>query len=150
MMHSSKYVMMMSFSIALVGGSLVWGQATNPAPAPTAPATAPAAPATAPAAPASAPAAAATSGNTSVMLLKQGHSDSVRAKAARDLGQAGDISTIPALAGALSDPSVKVRREVVLALVQFHQTSVLAPLEQATKDVDDSVRMTAIHRRPAE
>jgi HEAT repeat protein len=78
------------------------------------------------------------------MLLKQGHSDSVRAKAARDLGQAGDISTIPALAGALSDPSVKVRREVVLALVQFHQTSVLAPLEQATKDVDDSVRMTAI------
>jgi HEAT repeat protein len=68
----------------------------------------------------------------------------VRAKAARDLGQAGDTSTIPALAEALSDPSSKVRREVVLALAQFHQPEVLPPLEQATKDLDDGVRVTAV------
>ncbi len=78
------------------------------------------------------------------MLLKQGHTDSVRAKAAQDLGKEGDISTIPALAAALNDPSSKVRREVVLALAQFHQTQVLPPLEQATKDVDDGVRIVAV------
>jgi HEAT repeat protein len=78
------------------------------------------------------------------MLLKQGHTDSVRAKAARDLGKAGDISTIPALASALNDPSPKVRREVVLALAQFHEAGVLPPLEQATKDLDDDVRIAAV------
>jgi HEAT repeat protein len=78
------------------------------------------------------------------MLLKQGHTESVRAKAAQDLGKAGDLSTLPALAEALSDPSSKVRREVVLALAQFHQPPVLPPLEQATKDVDDGVRISAV------
>jgi HEAT repeat protein len=78
------------------------------------------------------------------MLLKQGHTDSVRAKAARDLGKDGDIATIPPLAAALSDPSSKVRREVVLALAQFHLAQVLPPLEQATKDVDDGVRIAAV------
>ena len=68
----------------------------------------------------------------------------MRAKAAQDLGKQGDLSTIPALAAALSDPSSKVRREVVLALAQFHQPEVLPPLEQATKDVDDGVRITAV------
>ncbi len=111
--------------LSLLNPSLLWGQATTPAPA--SPATPPTAPATAPAAPATS----ATSSNPAVMLLKQGHTDSVRAKAAEDLGKQGDISTIPALTEALSDPSSKVRHEVVLALVQFHQSAVLPPLEQA-------------------
>jgi HEAT repeat protein len=68
----------------------------------------------------------------------------VRAKAAQDLGKEGDLSTIPALAEALSDPSSKVRREVVLALAQFHQSAALPPLEQATKDVDEGVRVLAV------
>ena len=37
-----------------------------------------------------------------------------------------------------------MRREVVLALAQFHQSDVLPPLEQATKDLDDGVRITAV------
>jgi HEAT repeat protein len=78
------------------------------------------------------------------MLLKQGHTEGVRVKAARDLGSQGDLSTVPALASALTDPSPKVRREVVLALAQFHQSAVLPPLEQATKDLDDNVRVAAV------
>jgi len=108
------------------------------------PATPPAAPATPPTPPATAPAAPAASNNPTVTLLKQGHTDSVRAKAAEDLGKQGDITTIPALAGALSDPSSKVRRAVVLALAQFHQLAVLPPLEQAAKDLDDGVRIMAV------
>jgi len=127
-----KVLMVLSFSLSSVG--VAWGQATNPAPAPAA----------APATSTIAPAASTTSNNPSVMLLKTGHTDSVRAKAARDLGQAGDATTIPALAAALSDPSSKVRREVVLALAQFHRANVLPPLEQATKDVDDSVRVLSV------
>lgn len=127
----------LSFTLSSAS-ALVWGQATNP---PSAPANPPTAPAPAPTAPATAPA---IGGNPTVTLLKQGHSDSVRAKAAQDLGKAGDLSTIPPLAEALNDPSSKVRREVVLALAQFHQAQVLPPLEQATKDVDDGVRITAL------
>ncbi len=97
----------------------LWAQASNPATPPAAPAAPPTAPATPPAAPAA-------SNNPSVMLLKQGHTESVRAKAAQDLGKEGDLSTIPALAAALSDPSAKVRREVVLALAQFHQSACFA------------------------
>jgi HEAT repeat protein len=78
------------------------------------------------------------------MLLKQGHSDGVRAKAAHDLGKEGNPATIPALAGALSDPSAKVRREVVSALAQFHQAEVLPPLIQATKDLDGDVRALSV------
>ncbi|HTS71235.1 MAG TPA: HEAT repeat domain-containing protein [Terriglobia bacterium] len=113
----------------------VVGQESKPAPAPAAPAPTP---------PAPPPTASPTSNNPNVMLLKQGHSEGVRSKAARDLGKEGDRSTIPALVAALSDPSPKVRREVVFALAQFHQPEVLPPLEQATKDVDDSVRITAV------
>jgi HEAT repeat protein len=94
--------------------------------------------------PAGAPAAPTESNNAAVMLLKQGHTDTIRAKAAEDLGKQGDLTTIPALAEALSDPSTKVRREVVLALGQFHQSASLPPLEQATKDGDDGVRVLAI------
>ena len=115
----------------------MWAQAEKPA-------TPPAAPATPPATPVSPAAPPATSNNVSVMLLQQGHTESVRAKAAQDLGKEGDRTTIPALAAALKDPSTKVRREVVLALAQFHQTDVLPPLEQATKDSDEGVRFTAV------
>jgi HEAT repeat protein len=78
------------------------------------------------------------------MLLQQGHTESIRAKAAYDLGKQGDRTTIPALAGALKDSSSKVRHEVVLALAQFHQMDVLPPLESATKDSDDGVRLAAV------
>ena len=37
------------------------------------------------------------------MLLKQGHTDNIRAKAADDLGKQGDRTTIPALSDALKD-----------------------------------------------
>jgi HEAT repeat protein len=82
--------------------------------------------------------------NSAVILLKEGHSDGVRARAAHDLGREGDPATIPALAAALSDPSAKVRREVVLALGQFHQAEVLPPLIQATKDQDGDLRELAV------
>jgi HEAT repeat protein len=78
------------------------------------------------------------------MLLKQGHSEGVRAKAATDLGKDGDIKTIPALATALGDPSVKVRRAVVEALAQFHQPQILPALVKASKDTDGDVRVLAI------
>ncbi len=94
--------------------------------------------------PATPPAASSVDNNPTVMLLKQGHSDSVRAKAASELGKEGDPATIPVLAGALTDPSSKVRHEVVLALAQFHQSEVLPPLEQATKDVDGDTRLLAV------
>jgi len=82
--------------------------------------------------------------NSSVILLKEGHSDGVRVRAAHDLGRAADPATIPALGAALSDPSAKVRREVVLALAQFHQAEVLPPLIQATKDQDGNLRVLAV------
>ncbi|MGD1103886.1 MAG: HEAT repeat domain-containing protein, partial [Terriglobia bacterium] len=119
----SRCTILIVLSLTLSSSSVVWGQAGKPATAPAPPA---------------------ASNNPSVMLLKQGHSDSVRAKAAQDLGRDHDPSTIPALAAALSDPSSKVRREVVLALAQFHQPEVLPPLEQATKDLDDGVRIVAV------
>ena len=104
------------------------------------------APATPPAAPEAKPAAgpASSEGNSSVILLKEGHSEGVRAKAAHSLGEQGDLSTVPALDAALSDPSDKVRREVVLALGQFHQSQVLPSLTKATKDLDTDVRVLAI------
>jgi HEAT repeat protein len=95
-------------------------------------------PATAPATPSS------VDNDPTVMLLRQGHSEGVRATAARNLGKEGNPATIPALAGALSDPSAKVRREVVLALGQFHQADALPPLIQATKDLDGDVRALAV------
>src|ERR1017187_1297125 len=132
MRHFPRLIILL---LALSSARLVWGQTDKPAPA---------AP---PATPAQAPTTTAPTvdaGNPSVMLLKQGHTESVRAKAAEDLGKQGDRSTIPALAEALKPPSSRVRREVVLALAQFHQPDVLPPLEQATQDVDDGVRITAV------
>ena len=123
MTHSSKLTPLFILSLALASCSVAWAQAEKPATPPAAPA---------------------ASNNVSVMLLQQGHTESVRAKAAQDLGKQGDRTTIPALAAALKDPSSKVRHEVVLALAQFHQPDVLPPLEQATKDSDDGVRITAV------
>ena len=78
------------------------------------------------------------------MLLKQGHTDTVRAKAARDLGNEGDLSTVPALTEALSDPSPKVRREVVVALTNFISQSFCRRWRRRPMDYDDGVRITAI------
>jgi len=136
MRNTSHLRVLLVLPLVLLSASAVWAQAEKPA-AP--PATPPTAPATNP------PAAPATNENVSVTLLKEGHTESVRARAAQDLGKQGDLSTIPALAAALSDPSAKVRHEVVLALGQFHQSSVLPPLEQATKDGDEDVRIAALH-----
>jgi len=142
MRHSFRLAVLIVLFLTLSRASAAWGQASIPAPA--APAATPTAPATPPAAPAALPAASGAGNNPSVMLLKQGHKDSVRAEAARSLGKDGDPTTIPALAAALSDPSPKVRREVVLALAQFHRQDVLPPLEQASKDLDDDVRVSAV------
>ena len=125
------------FFLAFAGAARTWAQANTPTTPPSPPATTPAAPATEPAAPAS-------DENVLVTLLKTGHSEGVRAKAAQDLGRQGDRKTIPALSEALGDSSPKVRREVVLALAQFHQSDVLPPLEKATRDSDEGVRITAV------
>jgi HEAT repeat protein len=144
MKHCYQSAALLVLSLTVSSALSARAQESKPAPTPAAPATSPAAPATTPAAQATTPAAPAASGNPTVMLLKQGHTENVRAKAAQDLGKEGDINTVPALAEALTDPSAKVRREVVLALVQFHQSAVLPPLEQAAKDLDDGVRVTAV------
>ncbi len=68
----------------------------------------------------------------------------VRAKAARELGKEGDLSSIPALAAALSDAVPKVRREVVIALAQMHGPQVLDALIRATHDADEGVRVLAV------
>jgi HEAT repeat protein len=67
-----------------------------------------------------------------------------RAKAARELGKAQDPTTVPALADALSDPSDKVRREVIIALAQIHQPDSLEALIKATRDTDDECRVLAV------
>lgn len=136
-----RFVVLIVLSLAFSSVMAVWGQSTNPSPAPAEPTTTPANP---PAALAAAPPAPAASNNPSVMLLKTGSKESVRAEAAKSLGKDADPTTIPALAAALSDPSAKVRREVVLALAQFHRQDALPPLEQATKDLDDGVRVAAV------
>ena len=67
-----------------------------------------------------------------------------RAKAARELGKAADASAVPALAGALSDSSDKVRHEVVVALSHIHDPSALGALITATHDTDQDIRTTAV------
>jgi HEAT repeat protein len=67
-----------------------------------------------------------------------------RAKTARDLGQSGDSSAIPALIEGLKDPDTKVRREVVVALATLRQPAALDALTTMMKDPDDDVRGLAI------
>ena len=55
-----------------------------------------------------------------------------RAKTARELGQSGDSSVIPALVDALKDPDSKVRGEVVVALATLRQP---AALDALTSDI---------------
>src|SRR5579862_751718 len=148
MKPSSRMLVLSVLAFVFASAAIAWGQGTNPPPttppanpAPANPPANPPAPVTPPATPAAAPTAPTTAENPSVMLLKQGHTENIRAKAADDLGKQGDRSTIPALADALKDPSPKVRHEAVLALAQFHQSDVLPPLEQATRDADDGVAM---------
>jgi HEAT repeat protein len=76
-------------------------------------------------------------------LLKSPNAEK-RAKAARDLGKAQDASAIPALTEALSDPSEKVRREVILALAQIHQPESLDGLIKATQDTDEESQVLAV------
>ena len=83
-------------------------------------------------------------GNPIIDELKNGSTPAIRARAAHDLGKAQDVSTIPALAEALSDPSEKVRREVVLALVQFHEAAALDGLIKATQDTNEEICLLAV------
>ena len=82
-------------------------------------------------------------GNVMIEELKSPNS-STRAKAARELGKAQDVSGVPALAAAVSDPSEKVRREVVLALAQMHQPEVLEALIKATRDTNEEISVLAV------
>ncbi len=68
----------------------------------------------------------------------------VRAKAAREIGEAGDPSTVPALIAALSDSSAKVRRQVVVSLASIRVPQSLQGLIQATSDNDSEVRWLAV------
>lgn len=90
-----------------------------------------------------APAAAYQTSSTSADPLKS-PDPNVRAKAARDLGKSGDFSAVAALNGALIDPDVKVRREVVLALAALHKSASLQPLAGASRDSDPDIRTLAI------
>ncbi len=68
----------------------------------------------------------------------------LRVKAAHALGDSGALSVIPALVGALSDPSMRVRREVVLALAKFRVQQALDGLIQASTDANPTVRDLAV------
>jgi len=101
----------------------------------------------APAAPGQAsatPSSASPKNTDSLVQLLKSDSPSVRARAARDLGQSHDLSAVPALAGALKDPNDKVRREVVIALAQMHSPEVLDALVTASKDYSDDLRTLAV------
>jgi HEAT repeat protein len=67
-----------------------------------------------------------------------------RAKAAHELDKAQDASAVPALAEALSDPSEKVRREVVLALAQIHQPATLDAFIKASLDTNEEIMVLAV------
>ena len=67
-----------------------------------------------------------------------------RVQAARALGKRGDAAVVPALAAALTDPSEKVRREVVVALASLRAAESLDPMISATRDQDPKVRVLAV------
>ncbi|HET7100303.1 MAG TPA: HEAT repeat domain-containing protein, partial [Terriglobia bacterium] len=68
----------------------------------------------------------------------------VRAKAAREIGENGDPSAVPALIAALNDPSPRVRKQVVVALASIRVKASLQGLIQATSDSDSEVRWLAV------
>lgn len=68
----------------------------------------------------------------------------IRAKAAREIGQSGDRTAVPALAAALNDPSDKVRREVVIALANIRTPPSVDALVTATRDTDSDARTLAV------
>ena len=68
----------------------------------------------------------------------------VRAKAAREIGENGDPSAVPALIAALNDSSTDVRKQVVVALASIRVTQSLQGLIQATSDSDSEVRWLAV------
>ncbi|MGH9397014.1 MAG: HEAT repeat domain-containing protein [Terriglobia bacterium] len=69
----------------------------------------------------------------------------IRAKAVHVMGDSGDTSTVPALTAALTDPSSKVRKEVIVALAKLHTNASLDGLVSATRDSDPDVRTLAVH-----
>lgn len=75
--------------------------------------------------------------------LKSPNAD-VRARAARELGKSADPSAVPALATAVTDPSEKVRSEVIVALSSIRVPESLDPLIVATRDTDSKVRALAV------
>ncbi|MGH9439802.1 MAG: HEAT repeat domain-containing protein, partial [Terriglobia bacterium] len=81
--------------------------------------------------------------NPLVATLKSSNAN-IRAKAAQELGQSGDPSVVPALTAALSDPSTKVREQVIVALDRLHTIQSLHGLLAATKDSDPDVRALAV------
>jgi len=83
-------------------------------------------------------------GNVMIEELQKSPNAGTRAKAARELGKAQDVSALPALAEALSDPSEKVRREVVLALAQIHQPESLDALIKGTQDRNEEICVLAV------
>jgi HEAT repeat protein len=83
-------------------------------------------------------------GNVMIEELKTSPNAATRAKAARELGKAQDVSAVPALAEALSDRSEKVRREVVLALAQIHQPTTLDSLIKASQDANEEICVLAV------
>jgi HEAT repeat protein len=87
---------------------------------------------------------AAPEANVLVEELKKSSNAGKRARAAHELGKAQDASAIPALAGALSDPSEKVRHEVILALAQIHGPEALDALIKATQDIDEESHVLAV------
>lgn len=91
----------------------------------------------------SAPARAYQESNPAADQLKSSDPD-VRAKAARQLGKSGDFSAVATLRSALTDPDLKVRREVVLALAALHKAAALEPLAAASRDSDTDIRDLAI------
>jgi HEAT repeat protein len=68
----------------------------------------------------------------------------IRAKAAREIGEAGDPSAVPALIAALNDSSVRVRKQVVVALASIRVKQSLPGLIQATSDSESEVRWLAV------
>jgi HEAT repeat protein len=90
--------------------------------------------------------AAQTSPRPSDTLTKQLQSSNPkdRKKAAQQIAKNGSTSDIPALVGALRDPSLDVRREIVLALASFRTPQALEGLIQASRDTDEETRTYAV------